>query len=169
MSSKKIAKLSALCAAVLVLSAGMAAAEDPEIVLTVEVKEEVSVPDEKGNVQVVHREVEMADPGDVLVYTLTYKNVGNVPAREAVVNDAVPEGTILLPGSVRGEKASVSFSVDGGKTYVPFPAKLQVASMHGAPVDKPAPPEAYTNIRWTSRSPLGPGETRTATFKVIVR
>lgn len=169
MSGKQASRIIALCGLVLVAAAGAAAAEEPDIVLTVEVKEEVAIPGEKGKVEIVHREVEMADPGDVLVYTLTYKNVGAVPAAEAVVNDAVPEGTILMPGSVEGEKASVSFSVDGGRTFVPFPARLQVASMHGAPVQKPAPPEAYTHIRWKASSPLAPGESRKATFKVIVR
>ena len=167
--SKRITGLIAGCVAALAVTAGTAAPDDPGIVLTVEVKEEVSVPDEKGNVQIVHREVEMADPGDVLVYTLTYKNVSKSPVRDAVVNDAVPEGTILLPGSVRGDKTEVSFSVDGGKSFTAFPARLQVADMHGAPVQKPAPPEAYTHIRWTAKAPLAPGESRQATFKVIVR
>lgn len=169
MSRKQILILVAACGAVLMATSGAMAADESDLVLTVEVKEEVSIPDEQGRVQIVHREVEMADPGDVLVYTLTYRNVGNAPVKGAVVNDAVPEGTILMPGSVKGEKAVVSFSVDGGKSFVPFPARLQVASMHGAPVEKPAPPESYTHIRWTAQSPLAPGESRKATFKVIVR
>jgi uncharacterized repeat protein (TIGR01451 family) len=168
-SSRKIGTLMAAFGAVLVSALSLAAAADSGIVLTVEVQEEISVPNEKGEVQIIHREVEMADPGDVLVYTLTYKNTGTAPARDAVVNDAVPEGTILLPGSVKGEKSAISYSVDGGKSFAGFPAKLQVASMHGAPVSKPAPPEAYTHIRWTAATPLAPGESRTATFKVIVR
>jgi uncharacterized repeat protein (TIGR01451 family) len=165
----KIARLFAVAGLALVVSAGVSAADEPELVLTVEVKEELSVPDDQGNVKVIHREVEMADPGDVLVYTLTYKNVGTAVARDAVVSDAVPEGTILLPGSVQGERAQISFSIDGGKKYVAFPARLQVAGADGSQVKKPAPPEAYTHIRWTARTPLAPGESRIASFKVIVR
>ena len=62
MSSKKIALLCTFCGVALMLSAGTAAAEESEIVLTIGVKEEVSIPDEQGMVQVIHREVEMADP-----------------------------------------------------------------------------------------------------------
>ncbi len=161
--------LMAVCGLALSPSFAATGAKDPELALSVEVKEEVSIPDEQGNVKVIHREVEMADPGDVLVYTLTYKNVGKASVRDAVVNDAVPEGTILLPGSVQGDKTTVTFSVDGGKSYVSFPARLQVAAAGGGPVEKPAPPEAYTHIRWAAKSPMAPGESRTVSFKVIVR
>jgi len=147
----------------------LSAVEQPQVVLSVDVKEEITAPDAQGNLKTIRRDVERARPGDVLVYTLTYTNFGQNPAATAHVDDPIPVGTALLPGSVQGEKASITFSVDGGKTYTTWPAMRTVAGPDGKPVTVEAPPDSYTHIRWTARDPLAPGEARIATFKVIVR
>ncbi|HXI04401.1 MAG TPA: hypothetical protein VNI57_14610 [Candidatus Saccharimonadales bacterium] len=169
MSSRSRSLAGTVCGLLLLGSAGLVLADEPGIVLTVGVQKEVSVPGENGEVRVVRREVGAADPGDVLVYTLTYKNTSSAPVRDAVVNDPVPQGTTLLPGSIVAGNADVTVSVDGGRSFVPFPATLQVAGMGGSPVTKPAPADAYTHIRWTARGSMAPGETRTASFKVVVK
>ena len=40
-------------------------------------------------------------PKDSIIYTLNIKNVGNVPLTDAIVNNAVPEGTKFIPGTVK--------------------------------------------------------------------
>jgi len=144
-------------------------AADPQLSLRIQLEEELSIPDESGNLKVVRKKVASSEPGDVLVYTLVYTNNGGAAVADAKVEDPVPAGTILLPGSVLGEEAEIRFSVDGGKTYAPFPVEVEVEGPDGAKVRKKAPADSYTHIRWTAKTPLGPGESRSASFKVIVQ
>jgi len=158
--------LIALCAT----TAGRAAQPgQPQVVLSVDVKEEISAPDPKGNLRVVRKGVERASPGDVLVYTLTYTNFGKEPAANARVDDPIPSGTVLLPASVLGERAGITFSVDGGKSFAAYPVMKTVSGPDGKPASVEAPAESYTHIRWTAQEPIAPGESRSAAFKVIVR
>jgi uncharacterized repeat protein (TIGR01451 family) len=157
-------------ACLLVLAAPAAAdTEQPRVVLKVDVKEEISRTDASGNILVVHQPVERADPGDVLLYTLTYTNLGGRAAVNANVDDPIPSGTVLLPGSASGERARITFSIDGGKTYTTYPAIQAVTGDDGRTVQKEAPAESYTHVRWSATDALAPGESRTASFKVVVR
>ncbi|MGL6337982.1 MAG: hypothetical protein ACRC80_02445, partial [Waterburya sp.] len=44
-------------------------------------------------------------------------------------------------------QAKITYSIDQGKTFVAEP-KIQVTQENGKVIDRPAPPEAYTHIRW---------------------
>ncbi len=158
-----------LCLAAAPRAVPAAAGDQPHVVLAVDVKEEISLPDEKGNLRVVRRPVERAEPGDILVYTLTYTNEGNRPSTGTSVEDPIPAGTILLPGSVLGDRARITFSMDGGVSFTPFPATIVTNGPDGRPVSADAPAERYTHIRWMAMDPLAPGESRIASFKVVVR
>ncbi len=120
--------------------------------------------------KVIYREpVENASPGDVLVYTIRAENVGDRPALHTNVEDPVPDGTVLDPSSVSTTRASVDASLDGGKSWQAFPARLQVRQDDGTVREVPAPAESYTHLRWTFRDPLGPGEEREVLFKVRIQ
>lgn len=79
-------------------------------------------------------------PGDIITYTLTLTNSGNVDANSVVLTDAIPVGTTFVPGSligatgtpptltlntpiVAGSSTTVTFQVQVGTT-IPVPNPL---------------------------------------------
>jgi len=106
--------------------------------------------------------------GDVVEYTLAYKNAGDQAARDAVIDDPIPKGTSYLAASAAGENAEITFSTDGGKTFAPA-VKLtyQLRTPSGQTEIRSATPSDYTHIRWTVRS-IAPGAAGKVAFRVRV-
>jgi uncharacterized repeat protein (TIGR01451 family) len=102
--------------------------------------------------------------GQVVHYTLTVRNPGTQPAHDVLVTKPVPINTRYVPGSAVAPNASVTFSVDGGKSFAPA---NQLAITRGTATVKPAPPESYTHIRWQMRYPLAPGAVAYVRFRAI--
>jgi hypothetical protein len=61
------------------------------------------------------------------------------------------------------EDVLVEYSTDGGKTFSARPMVSEVVG--GKRVQKPAPPEQYTHVRWTVRGSISPGAMVTAEFR----
>ena len=106
--------------------------------------------------------------GDVVEYTLAYRNAGDQPARDAVIDDPIPKGTSYLAASAAGDNAEITFSTDGGKTFAPA-VKLtyEIRLPSGQTETRSATPSDYTHIRWTVRS-IAPGTSGKVSFRVRV-
>lgn len=100
-------------------------------------------------------------PGDVLTFTVSYRNAGNEVAINAVLDNPISAGMSYIDNSANGAGADITFSIDGGKTfkkssYLTYEVKLS----NGLTEKQTARPEEYTHIRWTiSRVPPGAGGT----------
>ena len=105
-------------------------------------------------------------PGDEIVYTVTFTNIGKETADNVTVVDPIPEQMTYVRGSVFGPGADITFSVDGGTTFE-TEGDLRVATDNGG--ERTAQPEDYTHIRWVLRNPLGPGKRGVARFRAVLR
>ncbi|MDH3271256.1 MAG: hypothetical protein OEN56_07995 [Gemmatimonadota bacterium] len=107
-------------------------------------------------------------PGDVIEYQLTFTNHTDGPIAEVVLNDPVPQGLVFEVGSVTAsrEDVLVEYSLDGGSSWSDRPT-VQVEEA-GESVTRPAPPEAYTHVRWTVTGTLNPGAQVQARFRARV-
>ncbi len=157
--------LMAAMAALLLLPAVAWAA--PQVRINVTAEKEVTV--NEGGEQVVKRiPAAEADPGETVIFTITYENVGDEAADNVVVNNPIPEGTDYVPGSAT-EKGEVSFSIDGGKAYKnPSLLIYETTNPDGTKEKRTASPEQYTHIRWQLPE-IGAGEGGAVGFRVKVQ
>lgn len=125
-------------------------------------KQQVSWQPLQGNVTV--------QPGDVIRYTVTGANNGSRPANNLVVTQPIPRQTayILNSSSTINSTATVTYSIDNGKTFVAKPT-VQVKLTDGKVETRPAPAEAYTHVRWKFTNAIAAKSQVAAAYQVRVK
>jgi len=140
----------------------LAAWAQPKVDITVKAEKEVTV-SAKGK-QVKRRlAAKGIQPGEELIYTLSYHNSGNEPAKDVVISDPIPAGTAYIPGSA-SEAGEVTFSIDKGKSF----KKPTLLTYEVKGQKRVATPDDYTDIRWTIPS-VPAGGKGSVTFRVKVK
>lgn len=110
-----------------------------------------------------------AKPGDVFRFTVTGKNEGTREAKNFVITQPVPRGTIYqLDTATVAQDITATYSIDQGKTFVVRPT-VKVTLPGGKVEERPAPAAAYTHVRWTIRQDLQPNASVSASYQVKVR
>jgi uncharacterized repeat protein (TIGR01451 family) len=107
-------------------------------------------------------------PGDLVRYNLVAQNKGNSAAKKLVVTQPIPQGSIYVLNSTTDETTKVTFSIDGGKTFVANPT-VRVQLSDGRVETRPAPAELYSYIRWDFDRQIEPQSTVKASYEVKVR
>jgi uncharacterized repeat protein (TIGR01451 family) len=144
------------------------AADQPKIALSTTAEKEVKI--EKDGKLVLERiPLEIASPGDTVIYTITYRNEGETAAQDILVNDPIPKGTIYILKSAEGKDAEITFSIDGDHTYSKPPIKYMVKKADGTQEETEATAEAYTHIKWVINKSILPGQSGQVSFKVSVK
>ncbi len=169
---RKLLLAATLAAALLAAVATAAPAADPVrpvLSLSVEVRKEAIVKDAGGKETTEWREASDVRPGDVLRYTIAYRNGGRTEARAARIVDPVPKETAYIPGSAEGKDAAIAFSLDGKSFLEPAQLRQKVRRADGTEEERQAPPETYTHVQWTLLKAVPPGGGGTVSFKVRVR
>jgi uncharacterized repeat protein (TIGR01451 family) len=142
------------------------AAPKIEIALTAEVEVKAMVDGKEVITRVPAAE---AEPGEIIYYTLTYRNSGDQAATEVKLNDPIPKETQYLTGSAFGVGAKITFSADGGVTYQePTLVTFKITNADGTTSVKSASPDQYTDIRWTVGT-IPAGSSGTVGFAAVVR
>lgn len=154
-------------AAFMLVAVPLAAWAQPKVEISIKAEKEVTVT-AKGK-QVKRRiAAKGIEPGEELIYTLNYANVGSEPAKDVVISDPIPAGTAYIPGSAT-ETGEVAFSIDKGKTFKkPTLLTYEVKGKDGKVQKRVASPEDYTDIRWTIPS-IAVGEKGSVSFTVKVK
>jgi len=137
-----------------------AAAAGPELQIAVTVEREVRRTDGSGTTRVERHAVSRAEPGDVLVHTLHYRNAGDVPAAGAVLAEPVPAGTAIVRGSAVAPGAAVQYSIDG-KSWSGWP-QVERATLAGTSEEVDAPPAAVRSVRFVLHDAVPAGGTGSA-------
>jgi uncharacterized repeat protein (TIGR01451 family) len=106
--------------------------------------------------------------GDVIKYTIHYKNEGDTEAKDAFVVDPIPAGSCYIDGTASAGDAELSFSLDSGNTFLPPPVMIKRKDADGKTEEIPAPPQSFTHIKWTFLKGLKPAQNGTLSFKVKV-
>ena len=136
----------------------------------VSVLQEVIRTDENGQAIVERKPVGLVTPGTILAYTLQATNNSGNAVFDARIEDPIPDGTILLPGSVDVDGLTITASIDGGESWKSFPVFVAAGKdAAGQPVYELASADSYTHLRWFLDGPLPPGATKEVSFKVQVR
>lgn len=143
----------------------------PKVQLNLEAAKQVIELDANGEEKITW--LDMGDkasviPGDVLRYQLTSENAGEKPAANLVVTQPVPAQTNYVLESAKANGAELTFSIDGGATFVAEPL-VEVILPDGTVQLQPAPAEAYTHIRWDYGESLEPLASVRAVYEVSVQ
>jgi uncharacterized repeat protein (TIGR01451 family) len=109
----------------------------------------------------------VAQPGDVIRYALVFTNVTAGPVKNIQFVDPIPQGTVYVLGSAAADQpVRVEYSIDGGKSYSARP--VIAVAQDGQPVERPAPRERYTHVRWTVLGSLASGAQVMAEFRTQI-
>ena len=109
-------------------------------------------------------------PQSIVRYTVTAQNNTNRNMRNLVVSQPVPEGMVYVLDTATKPTTKggrVEFSIDGGKTFTEKPV-IRVRE-NGRVVEKPAPAEAYTHVRWNFGEILPANSKQLVSYQVRVK
>lgn len=155
-----------MLAAILLLALPLAAWGQPQVSIKMKAEKEVTV---SVNGKQIKKRIPAkgVQPGEEVIYTLSYVNAGNEPAKDLVISDPLPAGTSYVPGSAT-DSGDLTFSIDKGKSYKkPTLLSYEIKGSDGKTVRRSATPDDYTNIRWTLPT-VAPGGKGSVSFKVKV-
>ncbi len=143
-------------------SMGIAAAQDSGHlnVTTIVQMEQVTI-DEAGKRSTQLVEVSKVVPGDEVIYTVTFSNIGDEPVENVVITNPLPEQLTYIDGSAFGPGADIVFSADGGKTFGK-PGELTVDEEG---TQRIADARDFTHIRWVMRSDIAAGSQGVSQFR----
>ena len=160
-----------LCAALGALhftALGAAAQERPSRTALVMTAEKVSTAtDDQGVDPAGWDGADVFVPGDVVRFRLVFTNPVSEPIRSVVFEDALPPELRYVPNSATASRPDVrvEFSADEGVSYSLRPTVTVV--IDGERVERSAPTDAYTHIRWTVTGWVAEEESVSAEFHAV--
>lgn len=156
--SKAIAALTALCA-FSVSAYGQQSLDVQSIV-----QKQVVIETEEGATETQLVPANNVVPGDTVVYTITFENIGDEPADDVVITNEIAAELQYVPGSATNGSMRIEFSADGGQTFG-LASELTIVADG---VERPATTSDYTHVRWVMQTELEVGGRGTASFAAVI-
>ncbi len=128
------------------------------------VQKETTIENEDAEAETTLVAAERVLPGEKVVYTITFTNVGAEAAENVMITNPIDASLTYLNGSAFGVGMRIEFSADGGRSFA-GQGELRVATEAG---ERAAEAADYTHLRWTLIEALPPGETGVARFAATV-
>ncbi len=159
------------------IDAGTAIAQNvlkqPKVELHLAAEKQKMQKDEQGKETVTWQAMttgnSVAQPGDVIRFSIKGENKGNRAAKSLAVTQPIPAGMIyVLNSATPVNRNPAVYSIDGGKTFVAKPV-VKITLANGQTEERPAPAEAYTHVRWNLNEALEPSTAMQADYQVKVR
>lgn len=132
--------------------------------VTTVVHKEVTVETEDGKSETRLVEAESVIPGERVVYTITFENIGAEPAENVVITNPIADSLTYVAGSASGAEMRVEFSIDGGQSFGPA-SELTIVDDG---TERPATTQDYTHVRWIMQSELAAGAEGQASFAAVL-
>lgn len=127
-------------------------------------KEEVTVND-AGDTETTLVPVATVIPGDRVIYTITFQNIGDEPADEVVITNPIADSLTYVDGSAFGPGTDIQFSIDGGQSF----AKRDALTVAENGAERPAEANDFTHIRWVMQQQLAVGAQGMARFSADLK
>ncbi|WP_226701808.1 DUF11 domain-containing protein [Microbulbifer elongatus] len=126
---------------------------------------EVTTTDANGVTVTKMEPVERAQPGQEVVFVITYRNAGEEPAENLVVNNRIPKEMVYVADTAQGESALIQVSVDGNL----FDAldSLRVTEADGTV--RAAKASDVVALRWTLQGGVAPGDSGSVRYRAVLK
>ena len=128
------------------------------------VQKQVVIETEDGGTETQLLPADNVVPGDTVVYTITFENVGDEPADNVVITNPIADVLEYVPGSASNGSMRIEFSADGGQTFG-LASELTIVADG---VERPATTADYTHVRWVMQTELEAGGRGIATFAAVI-
>ena len=149
-------------------SVSQAQQEDTKLELKTTAQKEIKIKKD-GKVEIKMIPLDKVNPGDIVVYTITYRTAGKGAVVDAVIIDPIPRGVVCLPDTAEGKDAEIMYSIDNSHSWQRPPITMQSKKPDGTIEYKTVPADRYTHIKWVIKKPVLPGQAGQVSFKVTVK
>jgi len=127
--------------ALLLVSSQVIAAGNGDVVVELSAKKVVKGADNREKMESAEKSL----PGDIIEYSVVYRNRGKDAARNLVGTLPVPQGMEFIPSTATPDKISASLD---GKAFGSVPLKRKVRTANGREETRDIPYSEYRFLRW---------------------
>lgn len=133
--------------------------------VTTIVQKEIVVESDDGELTTQLVEAQSVVPGEKVVYTITFRNVGDAAAENVVITNPISESLTYVAGSASNGDMRIEFSADGGETFG-LASELRIVD---GETERPATTRDYTHVRWVMKNQLEVGAEGSASFAAVLQ